>query len=156
MEKAKIKKRTRSEDRKRGGGRARSVERNKQNRKSTPGVTLKRVNHPSLSRRSPQRNRDRSDSDSTPHRRQRSMSGETLCRVKPTTLTIVNIFQDEDLFEEVRLGPQQTFKRATEKPRIRLNRVTMAAKNEESKTSTPNAKEPKFQNPNIFAKDLEK
>ena len=52
----------------------------------------------------------------------------------------MNIFQDEDLFEEVRLGLQQPNKRKIEKPRLMLNRVKMAAKNKEAKTSASNAK----------------
>ena len=111
-----------------------------QRRESTPGVTLNRVNNPSQRRRSPLRNRYRSISDSTPHRRQSSTSRETLYRVKPMTSTWMNIFQDEDLFEEVRLGLQQPNKRKIEKPRLMLNRVKMAAKNKEAKTSASNAK----------------
>ena len=84
-------------------------------------MTLNRVNNPTLTRKSPQRNRDRSDSDSTAHRR--LTSRETLCRVKPTTSNMLNIFQEEDMFEEVILGPQQTFVRTTERPSVRLNRV---------------------------------
>ena len=72
-------------------------------------------------------NRDRSESDLTPHRSDRPASREPLCRVSPLTSTRVNIFQDEDLFEEVRLGPQQIYKRTTEKPKVRLNRVKIAA-----------------------------
>ena len=77
------------------------MESNQQKRESNPGVTLKRVNNTSPTRKSPQRNRDRSDSDSTPHRRQRSTSRYTLCRVRPSHK--MNIFQEEDMFEEVRL-----------------------------------------------------
>ena len=47
----------------------------------------------------------------------------------------------------MRLGPQQTFKRTTERPRIRLNRVRMATEND--------AKEPKSQSQNIFAEDTD-
>ena len=65
-------------------------------------MTVNRVNNSSPTRISPQRNRDRSDSDSTPHRRQRSMSRETLCRVKPTRSNRVNIFHEEDMFEDFR------------------------------------------------------
>ena len=72
------------------------------------------------------------------------------------TSTRVHIFQDEDLFDEVRLGPQQTYKRTTEKPRLRLNRVKMAAKNKEAKKkSALNAKKPKSQNSNILADDAD-
>ena len=60
------------------------------------------------------------------------------------TSTRVHIFQDEDLFDEVRLGPQQTYKRTTEKPRLRLNRVKMAAKNKEAKKKCPKCKKAKI------------
>ena len=56
------------------------------------------------------------------------------------TSTRVNIFQDEDLFEDLRLGLQQPNKRTIEKTRLMLNRVEMAAKNKEAKTSASNAK----------------
>ena len=55
-------------------------ERNQRKRDSTPGVTLKRVNNDTPTRNSPQRGRQRSDSDKTPFKRQRSSSRETFCK----------------------------------------------------------------------------
>ena len=98
-------------------------------------MKLNRVNNPFPQSRSPQRNRDRSESNSIPHRKDRSASRETLCRVRPLTPIRVKAFQDQDLFEVVLLGPQQTYKRTTGKTKVRLNRVKIATEND--------AKEPK-------------
>ena len=59
----------------------------------------------------------------------------------------MNIFQDEDLFEEVRLGLQQPNKRKIEKPRLMLNRVKMAAKNKKSNNKRFKYKEAKIPKP---------
>ena len=73
-----------------------------------PGVTLNRVSHKSPLRNSSRR--PRSGSDFTPLRRS-TATWERLHRVKVTTNA--NLFQEEDMFEDIKVDPPRTFSRST-------------------------------------------
>ena len=53
-----------------------------------------------------------------------------LCRVRPKTSNRVNISQEEDTFEEVRLGPEQFFSRQQKESKnaAKINRAAISTK----------------------------
>ena len=63
--------------------------------------------------------------------------------MRPTTL--VNLFQEEqDIFESIRWGQQQTCKQKTEKAKVQLNRVKEGIRKQQSSKNKDVSQEKKY------------